>query len=212
MEDFWQWAGLVVMLGCVLPFIVMVVLTIWAVVFGKRVVENWLEPDVPKLQAQMVDLKQRHPDWDNDQLIAAVVRRQALKCGAVGALTGFGGFATLPIALPVDLVLTARFQASMVGFIAQVHGYEESFENKAATYAVMSGSTELSKVTTAAVRKYAPRFIGKSLSKLIPFVGALIAFIVNYTMARSTASAAIYWYRSKTRDQLLGGYQQLKLA
>ena len=41
----------------------------------------------------------------------------------------------------------------------------------------MSGSTELSKVTVSVVKKYAPRVVGKSLSKFIPFIGAAISFV-----------------------------------
>ena len=179
MSDFLQTVQWLFLLGCVLPFVIMAVIGVLAFFFGKRWIESLVDPDVEKLHTQMVDLKAAHPDWDNDKLIASVVNQQAFKCGVVGAVTGFGGFATLPIGLPIDLVLTARYQASMVSFIAQVNGYESSLENKAATYAVMSGSTEVSKMTLAIVQKYAPRFIGKSLSKLIPVIGAVIAFGVN---------------------------------
>ena len=209
MSDFLQTVQWLFLLGCVLPFVIMAVIGVLAFFFGKRWIESLVDPDVEKLHTQMVDLKAAHPDWDNDKLIASVVNQQAFKCGVVGAVTGFGGFATLPIGLPIDLVLTARYQASMVSFIAQVNGYESSLENKAATYAVMSGSTEVSKMTLAIVQKYAPRFIGKSLSKLIPVIGAVIAFGVNYVMAKSTANLAIRWYRSKTREQLIGNMNQI---
>ncbi len=207
MQEFLQGLQGIFLLGCVLPFVILVVLSILAFVFGKRWVEGLIEPDVEGLHQQMVDLKASHPDWDDDKLIASVVNRQAFKCGVVGAVTGFGGFATLPIGLPLDLVLTARYQASMVSFIAQVHGYERSMENRAATYAVMSGSTEVSKMTLAILQKYLPRFAGKTLSKLIPFIGAGIAFAVNYALAQSTARLAKRWYRSKSREQLVGQVQ-----
>jgi len=207
MSDLLQTLQTLFLLGCVLPSVILLVLAVLVFIFGKRWVEGIIEPDVESLHQTMVDLKASHPDWTNDKLISTVVHRQAFKCGVVGALTGFGGFATLPIALPIDLVLTARYQSSMVSFIAQVHGYESSLENKAATYAVMSGSTEVSKMTLAMLQKYLPRFAGKTLSKFIPVIGAVIAFAVNYALARSTASLAIRWYQSKTRDQLIGRMQ-----
>ena len=206
MQELFEGLQGLILFGCVLPFVVLVVIGILVFVFGKRWVEGLIEPDIASLHQQMLDLKTAHPDWDNDKLIASVVNRQAFKCGVVGAITGFGGFATLPIGLPIDLVLTARYQASMVSFIAQVHGYETSLENRAATYAVMSGSTEVSKMTLAVLQKYLPRFAGKTLSKLIPFIGAGIAFGVNYALAQSTARLAKRWYRSKTREQLVGQF------
>lgn len=147
--------------------------------------------------------KEEDPDITDQELISKVVHQEAFKCGVVGAITGFGGFVTLPIAIPVDMVLTARYQATMVSFIAKINGYEESLENKMTTYAIMTGSTELSKLTIAALKSYAPRIIGKSLSKLIPFLGAVLGFIVNYTMAQSLARAAQAWYRDGTRDEIL---------
>ena len=204
MQEFLDGLQGLILLGCVLPLVILVIIGILVVVFGRRWVEGLIEPDVESLHQHLNDLKRDHPDWDNDKLIASVVNRQAFKCGVVGALTGFGGFATLPIGLPIDLVLTARYQSSMVSFIAQVYGYETSLENRAATYAVMSGSTEVSKMTLAVLQKYLPRFAGKTLSKLIPIVGAVVAFGVNYVLAQSTARLAKRWYQSKTREQLIG--------
>ncbi len=202
-ENLGQWLQWIFLLGCVLPIVVTIILAGLAFYFGRQWVEDFIEPDLPKLQDKMKALKAKNPDINDDKLIAKVVNQQALKCGVVGAITGFGGFVTLPITLPVDLLLTARYQATMVSFIAQVHGFEESVENKAATYAVITGSTELSKATTVLVQKYAPRVLSKSFSKLIPVLGALIAFVVNYVMARSMAKAATVWYRSNAREVVM---------
>jgi uncharacterized protein (DUF697 family) len=110
---------------------------------------------------------------------------------------------TLPVTLPIDMLLTARYQATMVSFIAQIYGFENSVENKTATYAVMTGSTEVSKVTTRVIQKYVPQFVGKSFSKFIPVLGAVIAFAVNYFLARSMGSLAIRWYSSKSREEII---------
>jgi len=202
-EAIGQWVQWFFILSCVLPLIVMVVLVLFAWFFGRKWVEDFIDPDLPKLKAKMQQIKAKNPDIDNDKLIEKIVHQQAFKCGIVGAITGLGGFVTLPITLPIDMLLTARYQATMVSFIANVHGFEESLENKAATYAVMTGSTELSKATTAVIRKYAPRVIGVSFSKLIPVVSAFISFVVNYVMARSTAKVASSWYKSNARDVVM---------
>lgn len=117
---------------------------------------------------------------------------------------GLRGFVTLPVTLPVDIIVSAKIQSTMVSYIAQAYGYENTIENKAATYAIMSGSGELTHISLRVVRKYAPRFIGKSFSKLIPFLGALISFGVNYFLTQSTARLAIQWYETKSSSELLG--------
>lgn len=198
-----QWIQWLFLFGCVLPMVITVVLAGVAFYFGREWVEDFIDPDLPKLQEKMQEIKAKQPDIDNDKLIEKIVKQQAFKCGIVGAITGLGGFVTLPITLPIDLLLTARYQATMVSFIAQVHGFEDSVENKTATYAVITGSTELSKATSVLVRKYAPRVLSKSFSKLIPVLGAVIAFIVNYAMARSMAKAATVWYKSDAREVVM---------
>lgn len=203
LDNLGQWIQWFFLFGCVLPLVVMLVLTGVAFYFGREWVEDFIDPDLPKLQERMQEIRSKSPDIVDEELIAKIVHQQAFKCGVVGAITGIGGFVTLPITLPVDLLLTARYQATMVSFIAQVHGFEETLENKAATYAVITGSTELSKATSVLVRKYAPRVLSKSFSKLIPVLGALIAFVVNYAMARSMAKAATVWYKSDAREVVM---------
>lgn len=198
--SFLQW---VFLLGCVLPAVVLVVLTVVLFYFGQKWVSDFVDPDLAKLEAKLEAFRKEDPNITDQELIDKVVHQEAFKCGVVGAVTGFGGFVTLPIAIPVDMVLTARYQATMVSFIAKINGYEESLENKMTTYAIMTGSTELSKLTVATMRRFAPSIIGKSLSKLIPFFGAILGFVVNYTMARSLARAAQAWYRDGTRDEIL---------
>jgi uncharacterized protein (DUF697 family) len=198
--DILRW---IFLLGCVLPTIVMIVLSIAAFYFGKKWIENFIEPDVDKLHNRLVKLRAQKADTNDKKLIGKVIHEQAFKCGIVGAITGFGGFVTLPIALPIDMLLSARFQASMVSFIAQTYGYENEVENKIATYAVMTGSTEVSKVTNRIVLKYAPQFFGKLSSKLIPVLGAVIAFIVNYALTRSMGSAANVWYSNISKPEML---------
>ena len=197
------------LLGVVLPFVIFVILSILTFYFGKKWVGNYISPEVSDLSKHLAGLRQDHPDWDDEKLISYLVRKQALKCGIVGALTGFGGFTTMIITLPLDLVVTARYQSSMVSFIAQVYGYTDSIENKAATYAVMAGTTEVSKITARVVRKYLPRVMQGFFSKLIPVVGAIINFAVNYALAYSTANLAKKWYASKSKEELVGQLTQV---
>lgn len=203
MDIIFEWLQWIFLLGCVLPIVVTIVLGVIAFYFGKQWIEGFIEPDVPKLNEKLIEMREKKPNIEDKKLIGEIVHEQAFKCGIVGAITGIGGFVTLPITLPIDMLLTARYQATMVSFIAQIYGFEDSVENKAATYAVMTGSVELTQVTKRVIQKYAPRFIGKSFSKLIPVVGAVIAFAVNYFLARSMASVAVRWYSNKSREEII---------
>ncbi|MEM7182806.1 MAG: hypothetical protein AAF518_17975 [Spirochaetota bacterium] len=200
-ENWWLWF---LLLGIVLPFVIFLILSILTFYFGKKWIGGYVSPEVSDLSEKLDSLKKKNPDWDDEKLISFLVRKQALKCGMVGALTGFGGFTTMIVTLPVDLIVTARYQSSMVSFIAQVYGYTDSLENKAATYAVMAGTTEVSKITARVVRKYLPRVMQGFFSKLIPVVGAVINFTVNYALAYSTANLAKKWYSSKPKSEVIG--------
>ncbi len=204
LENIGQWALWIFLLGCMLPLIVLAIASFFAYRFGKKQLEEFIEPDIEKLNAQYEKIRQKQPDLQRDKLIRQVVNQQALKCGIVGAITGVGGFVTMPISLPIDILVTARMQSTMVGFIARAYGYENSIENKAATVAVMTGSNEITALTGRVVRSYAPRFLGKSFSKLIPLIGGFISFGLNYALAQSMARIAIRWYENKSRDDILG--------
>jgi uncharacterized membrane protein required for colicin V production len=206
MGDFGQWLQWLFLLGCVLPLVILAVLAAVAYYFGRQWVANFVSPDVEDLSQRLETIRQKNPTWDNEKIIEKVVQEQALKCGLVGAVTGFGGFFTMIITLPLDLLVTSRYQASMVSFIAQVYGYQDSVENKAATFAVMTGTNQVSKMTTAVIEKYLPRVFGGIFSKLIPILGAGMSFAVNYFIARSTANLAKRWYSSKTRQELIGHF------
>ncbi len=203
MEEFFQNLQLLFLLACVLPLIVLVVLSILIFWFGKRWVADFVEPDAEKMQQRLTAMQARKPQAQRSDLVRQVMREEAFKCGIVGAVTGFGGFVTLPITLPIDLLLTARYQTSMVSFIARAYGYENTMENRAATYAVMTGSTQVSRVSLRLIQRYLPRVIGKSFSKLIPVFGALIAFVVNYLLARALGNLAVRWYENKPRQEVL---------
>lgn len=189
------------LLACVLPLIVLLVLGVILFFFGQRWVEGFVEPDVEQIQQQFASLQQQNPNAEQADLVRRVVNQQALKCGIVGAVTGLGGFVTLPIALPFDLLLTARYQSTMVSFIGQIYGNAGNVENKAATYAVMTGSTQATQMTARLLQQYLPRIIGKSFSKFIPFFGAIISFVVNYALAQATGRLAVRWYESRSNEQ-----------
>src|SRR5260221_11977273 len=103
------------------------------------------------------DWRGTNPQASTDALVGKIIRRQALKCGIVGAITGLGGFITLPVALPVDILVSMRLQATMVQFIALLyeHGAPNTEELKLQTYMVMTGGVKLTETTFEVIMKFA---------------------------------------------------------
>jgi uncharacterized protein (DUF697 family) len=196
---------LVFLVLCVVP------LTLTAVVgwLALRQLQSFFSADADDMNAQFERLRVKHPDARNIDLVHKVIRQQSMKCGLVGALTGLGGFLTLPIALPIDIFLSMRIQAAMVQFIASAYGQGEvgGTELRLRSYLVMTGSVRASQSTFRFVMRVALRLLGKSFAKLVPFIGAMVGYVINYSIARATGNVAMRWYADKARKQLAQAHQ-----
>jgi hypothetical protein len=181
---------------CVLPLIIVLALVALAFVFGRRFFRTFFNPDITELSRYYEQQRARNPRATTEQLLNQVIRRQAFRCGVVGAITGLGGLITLPIALPVDIILSLRMQAAMVEFIAHLygHGRVSETESRIRTYLVMSGGRRVSQAAFEAVMKFLLRVIGKSFSKLIPVIGAAVSFAVDYAVAQGVGRLALRHY------------------
>lgn len=184
--------GLSVVILCVIPLAV----TVIAGFFLIRRINTFTEADIDKMQRDFDEFQRKNPNLSRDRLIRKVIHRQAFRSGVVGAITGLGGFYTLPVMLPADILLSTRIQAQMVQFIASAHGNNASnaMEARVQTYLVTTGSVRVTESITNAVMRYAVRMLGKSFAKLIPFIGAGISFGVNYFMTQAMGNIAAQYY------------------
>jgi uncharacterized protein (DUF697 family) len=184
----------------VLVFLVfLVVLAFVAAYFAVRQLRRFTSPDVLDMQRKLAQMRAANPGVSDETLIQRIIHQQSLKCGLVGAITGIGGFLTLPVALPIDILVSLRIQATMVRFIATMYGQTQpnSEEMRLETYLVMSGGVELTEATFKVIMRFVTRIIGESLSEFIPVFGAVAGFAVNYFMARATGNVALRWYSGK---------------
>ena len=184
---------------CVLPLLIFVVLAFLVYRRGAQWLESWFEPNPEMLHRRMETLRQRNPQATTEQLVSKIIHRQALRAGMVGAVTGIGGFWTLPIGLPVDLALSFQIQATLVSFIAYLYGdtRTDSLEAQVRAYLVMTGSSKATQTTTNFLMRVAVRVAGKSFSKVIPLVGAVISFATNYLIVQLMGRAAARWYTQR---------------
>jgi len=183
------------------------VVLIGLVIFAFRRFQRFVMPDLGEMQRRLAKMRADNPQASTEALVAKIIRQQSFKCGLVGAVTGLGGFITLPIAIPVDILLSLRLQATMVQFIAMLYGETspDSQELKLQTYLVMSGGAEVTEASFKFIMRTVLRILGDSLAKLIPVIGAGVGFIVNYALAQATGNIAMRWYAGKlVRPALVG--------
>lgn len=211
MQDFmntslWTILGIIVVV-----FLITLVLGAIALFFLIRRINRISEPDLAEMQNRLTELRRKNPNADNETLLKQMINQEAFKSAVIGAVTGLGGFITLPIALPVDVLLSLRIQSKLVQFIAMTYGQGavSDTELKIQSYIVMSGGAKVSTVASEAVMKFILRILGKSFSKLIPVIGAVVSFGLNYAMAQATGNLALRWYANRHR---LPGQQQPMLT
>lgn len=190
------------LLLCALPVMIVAVVGFLLYRMTQSRLDTFLSPDISKLLSEFQKQRSVHPETSTEELVGKIIHKQALKAGIVGAITGLGGFFTLPIALPIDIIASLRLQAALVEFIASVfgHGGNNERESKIRTLLIMSASGQITERTTEVAIKFLLRVIGKSLSKVVPFLGAAISFGVNYAIVRGVGWGAVRWYGRAQAD------------
>jgi hypothetical protein len=195
--------GTVLVLCCVMPFVVLVALTFWVMWNASR----YLQPDHAELQQAFENLKAKHANDTPDQLVGRIIHRQALRSGIIGAITSVGGLPTLPFGLTIDLYTSARIQSETLFFIAQVYrqnGVTPRILNlneflsvrleEGGNQLLMMGGQQLSGYL---IRKILVLIVEKTIVKIIPGIGLLIGFVVNYFMMQGMGRLANNWYSGK---------------
>jgi uncharacterized protein (DUF697 family) len=181
---------------CLVPFIVLGVLMFLALRQGNELVEKYAAADSEKMRAQYDQLQRAKPNLNREKLVEAFIHSQSIKCGVLGALTSFGGFITLPITLPVDILVSLRIQATMVQFIATAYGHNQpgELEKQVQSYLIMTGGMQVTEKASASIMKLIVRLFGQTFSKFVPIVGAVVGFGINYFFTQAAGRLAAKWY------------------
>jgi hypothetical protein len=200
---------LMLFLCCVVPFVVLLIASVWVIRNAPRL----LQPDMAQIRASYEKLKATQGDVPPEQLINRIIHRQALRTGLIGALTSVGGIFTLPIALPIDLLTSARQQSEMLHFIAWAHKGESWSQAdvlnlpQALSLRLNTTGSELlveggQRVSQYVLRRVALLVAEKSFAKLIPGFGLIIGFAVNYITTQALGRIAARWYAGKLKIEL----------
>jgi hypothetical protein len=182
-------------------FLVLIAILLIAAFFAFRHLQRFIAPDLNTMQRDFDALRRANANLTNEQLIQKIIQQQSFKAGLVGAVSGLGGFLTLPIALPVDILLSLRIQYVMVQFIAMVYNQRaiSAEETSLQTTLVMSGGVKLTETTISLIMRGVVRLLGKSLSIVIPAIGAVVGFAVNYGLAQATGNVAMRFYAGRRK-------------
>ena len=152
----------------------------------------------------------------DEEAIDALVRWQVAKAAAAGFLTNLGGLATLPIALPANVLSALYIQIRMVAAIAALRGHDlKSDQVRTVVLACLCGTTFLDVVKEAGIgigaglaqqavtglSTDALRRIGRHallrrgdnvvrLSRFAPLIGGVVAGALDGALTRAYANAA----------------------
>jgi hypothetical protein len=159
--------------------------------FSRRERTSHLQRFYEKLQSE-------YPDANREQLVRRVIRREAVRGGMVGILTGFGGFLTLLIALPVDLFFTSRIQSELIRFIAALYGQEVSAGIEVERYLLLTGGKPLTRVSHRRLLNLGVLALEEIGTRLIPGVGAALSAASNYYFIRLAGEMALERYSEQS--------------
>lgn len=191
----WGW----LLVGCcVLPVLV---LTAFFVVMIRRS-QQWLTPDETQLRAEYERMRAADPNANPQQFVNRIIQRQAVRSGLVGAITSVGGLPLLPIGLIIDMYSTSRIQSATLHFIGwalgargdvQILNLQDSLvlRQEDVTNFVLSRAPGLGQRLT---RQILEVLAEKAFAKLIPGLGLIIGFAVNYSLTRGISRVAAQYY------------------
>ena len=126
--------------------------------------------------------------------VNALIRWQNTKAGAAGFVTGLGGLATMPIAVPANLASVILIQIRMIAAIEILRDFGILLGKKMTQIAISKiSSTVITKIN----QTIGLRLITKTgtsglinLSKVVPFVGGVVGGVFDATMTNTIGNIA----------------------
>jgi hypothetical protein len=194
-------------LCCVFPTLILLVASAWVIRNGQR----YLTPDTTDLHRQFEHMKAQNPNANPETFINRIIHRQAIRSGLIGAITSVGGLPFLPFGMTIDLYASARIQNATLHFIAWALNPQGANANTTIlslgqTLKLGDGgqvdeylSNQTQTLGLGLSRRLIEMVTEKAFAKLIPGLGLIIGFVVNYAITRGTSQIAVRWYTERLR-------------
>jgi len=172
--------------------------------------------------AEIAELYMNKHPGDKIAAANALIRAQNVKSAASGFITGLGGLATMPIAIPVNLASVLYIQVRMVMAVAIIGGHNLKEDKvRAFVFACLAGNKARELLKDAGVQ-IAQNFVLQSLSadailrinrmvgfnlitklgesgivrisKAMPIIGGLIGATIDGVWTNQTGNMAVKWF------------------
>ena len=150
-----------------------------------------IEGKGPLPSAQQVADEARMKARTHDEAVDHVIRNHLALAGTGGFVTGFGGFVTMPIALPVNVAEFYFVATRMTAAIAALRGYDLSQQHiRTAVLLALVGADADDLIRKAGIISPTGRFIDMAAEQLpgpaLMMVNKAVAFRLIGTVGRST--------------------------
>jgi len=183
---------------------------------------DYINPE--KIKNRVNTIKDRHPEWEKEDICKELVRRKARLCGTTGAISalpsslpGIGTFMTLAGGTAVDITTMVYFLSELTMEIATVYNREpsteattkEAFWVLSSCFGVEAATVGISKVAIINGSKKALSviidkllgIIGGWLAKgillrMIPLIGSIVNASINMSACKQVGKESVLWYKT----------------
>lgn len=101
-----------------------------------------------------------------EEACKTMLRNQIAKCATSGFVTGFGGFITMPVAIPANVGSVLYVQMRMIACVAYMSGYElDCDQTQTFVYACLAGVTVNQLIKQAGI-KFGVKFVNGLIKKI----------------------------------------------
>lgn len=132
----------------------------------------------PSVEVMAADYLKKHKS--TEEACRAMLRNQVVKCTTSGVVTGFGGFITMPVAIPANVGSVIYVQMRMIACAAYMADYElDSDQTQTFVYACLAGVAVNSLVKQAGIKfgvKFANGLIKKIPGKVLTKINQKVGF------------------------------------
>lgn len=137
---------------------------------------------IPKVSSSVEDMANEYlKKYETpEDACKAMLKNQVAKCTTSGFVTGFGGFITMPVAIPANVGSVFYVQMRMIACVAYMADYElSSDQTQTFVYACMAGVAVNGLLKQAGIKfgvKFANEFIKKIPGKVLTQINQKVGF------------------------------------
>ncbi|RJR12097.1 hypothetical protein C4588_02725 [Candidatus Parcubacteria bacterium] len=189
---------------------------------------DYINPE--RIRKNVNKIKDRHPDWEKEDICRELVKRKSRICAGTGAISalpssipGLGTFVTIAGGTAVDLATLVYFLSELTLEIATVYNRNPSNEATikealwvlSSCFGVESATLGVSKVAIINTSKKALAkiieklftIIGGWLSKnillrMLPVVGSLVNAYINSKACKHAGREIVLWYKTNLEQDI----------